>query len=335
MKDTNKAVAESEASGTSAAIAGGGTDFRRLARRNYWKAHWPLYAFVAPTVIFMLVFCYYPMLGIQLAFKNWNPNLGIWGSHIAQTKEGTVDAFLHFKKFFEPEILEKLKNTVRLSTLRLLIGFPLPIVMVVFMNEMRVPHTKKLIQTLTYLPHFVSWVIIAGILKNFVATGSGFQEFCKAVFGKELLLFSNSDLFIVTLLVSDVWKEVGWSTIIYLAAIAGIDPSLEEAAMIDGANRRQKICHIILPGIMPAVSINMIFACSGILNGGFDQVFNMYNSAVYSKGDILETYLYRIGVSGGDYSLSTALGLLTSLVSVTLMLIANKIVEKLGGTHIL
>lgn len=185
-----------------------------------------------------------------------------------------------------------------------------------------------------YLPHFVSWVIIAGILQSFTQTGGTFQNFLAAIFGKEIHFFSDSDLFLGILIISDIWKEAGWNTIIYLAAIAGIDPCLEEAASIDGAGRFQRIIHIILPGISPALSINLIFACSGLIYGGFDQVFNMYNSAVYPKGDILETYLYREGIGNGKYSLSTALGLFNSSVALILMLVANKIVKKIGGTSL-
>jgi putative aldouronate transport system permease protein len=261
--------------------------------------------------------------------------LGIWGSSWAVNDAGSLDIFKHFKKIFaDPEILGKLLNTVRLSCLRLVFGFPIPIIIVVAMNEMRLLKLKKFIQTLIYLPHFVSWVIIAGILQSFTQTGGTFQTAMTAIFGRELYFFSDSDLFIATLIVSDLWKEAGWNTVIYLAAIAGIDPCLEEAAMIDGAGRWQRIVHIILPGISSAVSINLIFACSNLIYGGFDQVFNLYNSAVYAKGDILETYTYRIGISGGQYSLSTALGFFNSSVALILMLIANKIVKKLGGSSL-
>lgn len=301
----------------------------------YMKGNWQLYVFLLPAFLFFLLFSYYPMLGIQIAFKDWNPNLGIWGSHWAKNADGSLNLLKHFKTIFQDEyVFVTLKNTLRLSSLRLVFGFLPPIIIVILMNEMRTPRLKKSIQTLTYLPHFVSWIIIAGILQSLTQTDGTLQKIFLKIFGKELHFFGDSDLFIVMLIVSDIWKEAGWGTIIYLAAIGGIDPSIEEAAMIDGAGRWQRIKHVIFPGILPAISINLIFACSGLIYGGFDQVFNLYNTAVYPKGDILETYLYRIGVGNGKYSLSTAIGLFNSTVSFALMLIANKVVGKLGGATV-
>ena len=312
-----------------------GGESKKARNHSDWRANWQLYVLILPATVFFLIFSYYPMFGLQIAFKNWNPNLGIWGSHWATNSEGALDIFVHFKRIFnDEEVFGKLVNTLRLSTMRLLFGFPVPIIVVVLMNEMRLFRVKKFVQTLIYLPHFVSWVIIAGILQSFTQTGGTFQNFLAAIFGKEIHFFSDSDLFLGILIISDIWKEAGWNTIIYLAAIAGIDPCLEEAASIDGAGRFQRIIHIILPGISPALSINLIFACSGLIYGGFDQVFNMYNSAVYPKGDILETYLYREGIGNGKYSLSTALGLFNSSVALILMLVANKIVKKIGGTSL-
>ncbi len=301
----------------------------------YIKSNWQLYVFLLPAFVFFLIFSYYPMLGIQIAFKDWNPNLGTWGSPWATGENGELRLFKYFSKIFSDEyVLITLVNTLRLSSLRLLFGFFPPIIMVILMNEMRTPHLKKTIQTLTYLPHFVSWIIIAGILQSLTQTGGTLQQILKSIFGKELQFFGDSDLFIAMLIISDIWKEAGWGTIIYLAAINGINPSVEEAALIDGAGRWQRIVHVILPGILPAISINLIFACSGLIYGGFDQVYNMYNSAVYPKADIMETYLYRIGVSNGNYSLSTAMSLFNSTVSFLLMLIANKIIGKLGGSTV-
>lgn len=301
----------------------------------YLKGNWQLYLFLLPAFAFFLVFSYYPMLGIQIAFKDWNPNLGMWGSPWATSDDGRLQLLKYFSKIFSDEhVLVTLTNTLRLSSLRLLFGFFPPIIMVILMNEMRAPRLKKTIQTLTYLPHFVSWIIIAGILQSLTQTGGTLQQIFKGVFGKELQFFGDSDLFIVMLIVSDIWKEAGWGTIIYLASINGINPSVEEAALIDGAGRWQRIVHVIMPGILPAVSINLIFACSGLIYGGFDQVYNMYNSAVYPKADIMETYLYRIGVSSGNYSLSTAMSLFNSTVSFLLMLLANKIIGKLGGSTV-
>ncbi len=300
---------------------------------SYWKSNWQLYVLILPAVLFFLVFSYYPMLGVQIAFKDWNPNLGIWGSQWATDAQGNLDLLKWFRRIFEdPEVSGKLVNTIRLSSLRLVCSFPIPIIIVVLMNEMKLQKLKKGVQTMIYLPHFVSWVIMAAILQSFTATGGALQNLFLKVFGQELHFFADGKLFLGLLIVSDIWKEVGWSTIIYLAALSNIDPAIEEAAAIDGANRWQRIRHIILPGILPAISINLVFACSNLIYGGFDQVFNLYNTAVYSTGDILETYLYRIGVSNGNYDLSTALSLFNSVVAFSLMMIANKVVKKIGGS---
>ena len=300
---------------------------------RYWKANWHLYVLTLPAVLFFLIFSYYPMLGLQIAFKDWNPNLGIWGSHWAIDENGVTDLLKWFRKIFEdPEVSGKLINTIRLSSLRMICSFPIPIIIVVLMNEMKLQRLKKGIQTMIYLPHFVSWVIMSAILQSLTATGGTLQNLFLEIFGQEIHFFADGKLFLGLLIVSDIWKEVGWGTIIYLAALSSIDPNIEEAAAIDGAGRWARIRYIVLPALIPAISINLVFACSNLIYGGFDQVFNLYNSAVYSTADILETYLYRIGVSNGNYSLSTALSLFNSMVAFGLMMIANKIVKKIGGS---
>lgn len=303
------------------------------AGASYWRANWQLYVLILPAVAFFLIFSYYPMLGLQIAFKDWNPNLGIWGSHWATDENGALDLLKWFRKIFDdPEVAGKLLNTIRLSSLRLVCSFPIPIIIVVMMNEMRLRRLKKGVQTMIYLPHFVSWVIMSAILQSLTATGGTLQNLFLKIFGQEIHFFADGKLFLVLLIVSDIWKEVGWATIIYLAALSNVDPNVEEAAAIDGAGRWQRIRYIILPALVPAISINLVFACSNLVYGGFDQVFNLYNSAVYSTADILETYLYRIGVSNGHYSLSTALSLFNSLIAFGLMMCANKIVKKIGGS---
>ncbi|MCX7614801.1 MAG: ABC transporter permease subunit [Clostridiales bacterium] len=287
-----------------------------------------------PAVIFFLVFSYYPMLGLQIAFKDWKIFGGIWGSPWAST-DGQLDLLKHFKLLFTDSLFfSKFINTLRISTLKLLCGFPVPIIIVVLLNEMRSVRYKKVVQTISYLPHFISWIIISGILLTLTASGSGFQSFLSSVFGKELLFFSDDNLFLVVIVLSEIWKESGWATIIYFAAISNIDPCLEEAAAIDGASRMDKIIHIILPGLRPAISINLILSLSGLVYGGFDQIFNMYNTAVYGKGDILETYLFRIGIGGGQYDVATALGLFNSVLALTLTLLANYIIKKKEGDGI-
>ena len=301
---------------------------------QYIKRNWMLYLFLVPFVGGILLFKYYPMVGIQLAFKDWNMWKGIWGSPWAAI-DGEKDVFKYFKIIFtDSEFIRKLLNTLRISSLKLLFGFPVPIFLTIFMNEMRSKKFRTIIQILLYLPYFISWVIIAGILKQITATGGALQAGLKSIFGQELQFFSNGDLFLFVLIFSDIWKNAGWETIIYLAAINAISPELYEAASIDGANRRQKITHVTLPGLLPAISINIIFKASGLMSAGFDQIFNLYNTAVYSVADVLETYSYRIGIGGAQYPLATAMGLFNSLVGFVLILIANFTVKKIGGTAI-
>ena len=313
---------------------------RKLPLRKYVRKNWQLYSMLAVMVIVLAVFCYYPMLGIQLAFKDFRIAIGtqsggIWGSPWATDDAGNLDLFKHFKSLFgNPDIFKTFLNTLRLSSLRMLFGFPVPIIMAVFLNELTGEKYKKTVQSITYLPYFISWVIISGILTNLSATGSGLQKVLARMFGHEIEFFGDSDLFLGLLVVSDIWKNAGWGTIIYFAALTGISPELYEAAEVDGANRWRKMLHITLPGLLPAVTINLIFAISGIVYGGFDQVYNMYNRTVYDKADILETYIFRNGVVGGDYSLGTAMGLFNSSIAFVLTLIANKVVKKLGGSGI-
>lgn len=303
--------------------------------RIYFSKYWLLYAMLFPTVVYLLIFNYYPMLGLQLAFKDWKMKEGLWGSPWATNEDGTLFLFKNFYVLMSDHTFwQKFGNTLRISSLRLIFGFPMPIMLVIFLNELTSERYKKIIQSISYLPHFISWIIISGIIISMTESGTGFQNIMKAIFGKELYFFTDNNLFIVMLVVSSIWKSCGWGTIIYFAAITGIGQELYEAATVDGANRWQKIRFITLPGILPAITITLILNLSNIVYGGFDQVFNMYNTAVYDKGDILETYLYRIGVSGGEYALGTAVGLFNSLIALVLTLVANYSVRLIGGEGI-
>lgn len=307
---------------------------------RYLKKNWQLYSMLLVMFVTLLVFNYWPMTGLQLAFKDWkipigNQAGGIWGSPWAVNAEGQLDLLKHFRTLFtDPLVYPTFFNTLRISILRLLIGFPMPIILALLLNEVPSSRFRKTVQSLSYLPYFISWVIIAGILKDLTAADGVLQGFLAGIFGHQLDFFGNANLFIALLIVSDIWKNVGWGTVIYFAALTGIDPGLYEAAMIDGASRWQRIRYITLPGIMPALSINLIFSLSGIVYGGFDQIYNLYNPLVYSKADILETYLFRNGILGGDYALGTAMGLFNSVIAFALVMLANRLVKKIGGEGI-
>lgn len=307
---------------------------------KYLKRNWQLYSMLLIMLIVLGVFHYWPMTGLQLAFKDWVIPIGdqaggIWGSPWATDANGNLDLFKHFKTLFtNPKVYVTFFNTLRISILRLVCGFPMPIILALLLNEVTSNKFRKITQSISYLPHFISWVIIAGILKDMTASQSALQNFLSSIFGHEIDFFSNGTLFIVLLIISNIWKSVGWGTIIYFAALTGIDPGLYEAATVDGANRWKRMIYITLPGILPAVSINLIMSVSGIVHGGFDQIYNLYNPLVYDKADILETYLFRNGVIGGDYALGTAMGLFNSVISFILVISANKIIKKMGGDGI-
>lgn len=289
---------------------------------------WQLYLMFLPVAVLLLIFNYFPMYGVTLAFKDFNPRLGIFGSKWI--------GFEHFQTLFtDPYFLKVLWNTIRISLLKFAIGFPVPIILTLMLNEVKNAKFKRTVQTVSYLPYFISWVVVSGILINiFSIDGGQVNKLIQTLGGEQVNFFGDSNAFLTLLVISDIWKNAGWGTVIYFAAIANINPELYEAAMIDGANRFQRMRHITLPGMVPALSINLIFSCSSLLSAGFDQIFNLYNPVVYKVADIIDTYIFRIGISDGNYGISTALGLFNSVISVTLILVVNKVIKKLGGEGI-
>lgn len=295
---------------------------------TYGLRNWELYVMLIPCVIVLFIFNYLPIYGIVLAFKDYNPLLGIMGSKWVGGE--------HFQRLFQdPDFFTVVRNTLRISGLKILFGFPVPIILAVLMNEMRKMLFKRTVQTLIYLPHFISWVVIAGILFDILSVEHGTLNALLGLFHiGPIDFYSQDNWFIAAVIGSDIWKGAGWGTIIYFAALSNISPELYEAAEIDGANRWRKMLHITLPGIMPAVTICAIFSLSGIMYAGFDQIFNMYNPLVYDVADIIDTYVYRVGITSGKYGLATALGLFNSVIAFVLILAANKLIKKAGGVGI-
>lgn len=295
---------------------------------NVIRKNWQIYLMFLPAAVLLFIFCYVPMYGIVLAFKEYSPVLGIMGSEWVGLE--------HFRTLFSDSyFLKVLLNTVRISLLKFAAGFPVPIILALLLNEVRHNAFKRTVQTLSYLPYFISWVVVSGILINICSIDGGvINRFIEWMGFGPVNFFGNGRAFLALLVISDIWKGAGWGTIIYFAAISGINPELYEAALIDGANRYRRIRHITLPSLVPAISINLIFSCSSLLSGGFDQIFNLYNPIVYDVADIIDTYIFRIGISDGNYGVSTALGLFNSVVSVVLILSVNKIIQKLGGEGI-
>lgn len=305
----------------------------------YMKRYWPLYLMIIPVLVYLFIFSYVPMGGLILAFKDYNFRLGIWDSPWAVDANGNLDLFKYFRVLFDnPEWWKSFGITMKISALRLVFGFFVPIVITILLTEMKSKKFSKGFQIVSYLPHFISWVVIYGILMALTTSRGEFQNLMASIFGKEVRFFSDPNIFTGLVIFSNIWKEAGWSTIIYFAAIASISPDLYEAADIDGATRWQKIKNITLPGMVPAISINLILQASGFVFGGFDQIFAMSangaNMAVLPYVQITEIFLYNAGINNFEYSLATVVGLFNSVISFVLVLAANKIIKMIGGDGI-
>lgn len=294
-------------------------------KKNYFRRHWQLYAMFIPAAVLLLIFNYVPMYGTVLAFKDFSPRAGILGSEWV--------GFENFKTLFSNSyFFTVLGNTLKISLLKFIAGFPVPLILALMMNEVQSSKFKRTVQTVSYLPYFISWVVVAGILIDICSIEGGIVNGIVEFFGGEAInFFGDGQAFIGLLVVSDIWKGAGWGTIIYFAALSGIDPAIYEASMIDGANRWQRIRYIIMPALVPAISINLLLTCQSFMSAGFDQIFNLYNRTVYESADIIDTYIYRIGITDGKYEMSTALGLFNSVITISLILITNKLIKKMGG----
>ncbi|HHW58442.1 MAG TPA: sugar ABC transporter permease [Clostridia bacterium] len=277
----------------------------------------------------MFIFNYIPMYGLVIAFKDFNI--------VKPISDAPWVGLKHFIEFVNDDnFLNVLTNTLGISLLKLLIGFPLPIIFALLLNELTSLKFKKAVQTISYLPHFLSWVILGGIIINWLSDIGLINDILiKMKILKEPISFlGDPQYFWWIAVISDVWKELGWSAIIYLAAIAGIDPEMYEAAIIDGASRLQKIWYITLPAIKPTITILFILAVSGIFNSNFDQILVLRNSLNASASDVIDIYVYRMGIQNANYSYATAAGLLKSIVSMILLLIANEISKRLNETSL-
>ncbi|QHT62844.1 sugar ABC transporter permease [Paenibacillus lycopersici] len=283
-----------------------------------------LYLMLTPALVYYLIFHYIPMYGAIVAFKDFSITKGILGSDWAGFKQ--FDYLFSQDKFWQV-----IKNTVIISLYRLTFGFPAPIIAALLLNEVRSRAFKKSVQTVIYLPHFISWVILGGILINLLSTDSGVVNNIIKLFGGTPIGFlSNETYFRSTLVFSMIWKEFGWNTIIYMAALAGISPHLYEAAVLDGANRFQRLLYLTLPLIRSTIMLVLILRLGGIMEAGFEQIFVLYNPAVYRVSDIIDTYVYRIGLTDGRFSLAAAVGLFKSLINFGLLVIANWLSRKMG-----
>ena len=281
-----------------------------------------MYVLFLPVVVYFFFFSYLPIFGVQLAFKNFNLGKGIWGSE--------WNNFYHFQRLFtSPKFWEVMSNTLEISIKRIVFGFPAPIILALLINEVRHMTFKRVVQTISYMPHFLSWVIIAGILTELLSPSRGVINYIISFLGGQPIYFlTRPEMFQTILIVSGNCASIGWSTILYLAAISGVDEQLYEAALVDGAGRLRCVWNITIPSILPIISILFILGLGSILSAGFDQVFNLYNPQVYSTGDIVDTYVYRIGMISFDYAYSTAVNLFKNVVGLLLVVGTNAIIRQ-------
>ncbi|MFW9335597.1 ABC transporter permease [Paenibacillus polymyxa] len=298
-----------------------------LARRWAQQRHLQTMALLG--VLWMIIFHYIPMYGILIAFKHFD----IIGTISSAPWAGLE----HFRAFLEDDSFWYIvKNTLGISLLKLAIGFPLPIVFALFLNEIRSTRFKKSIQTISYLPHFLSWVILGGILTTWLADTGMINQLLLAWgwIDQPISYLAEPGYFWTIVVSSDIWKELGWSAIIYLAAMAGVSTDMYEAATIDGAGRFQKMWYVTLPAIKGTISILFILAVSGILNSNFDQILVLRNSLNESASNVVDIYVYQVGIQQGRFSYSTAVGLLKSVLALILLLIANSVTKRMNNTSL-
>ncbi len=305
--------------------------YEKSKSSSLWKKiapNWELYLFILPVVAYFIIFHYWPMYGIQIAFRDYKGTLGIWGSEWVGLE--------HFQRFFNSYYIWRLiRNTITISLYQLLVGFPIPIIMALGFNELKSSKLKKFAQTVTYAPHFISLVVLVSMIQTFLSPSVGMVNRLIEAMGGEAVYFMTEAKYFKTIYVfSGVWQNMGWNSIIYMAALAGVDPSLHEAAIMDGATRFDRIWHINIPSILPTITIMLIMNVGGLMNVGFEKVFLMQNSLNMESSDIISTYVYRMGMQQGQYSFSAAVGLFNSVINFILLITVNTITKKIGETSL-
>lgn len=287
------------------------------------KKDWPFHLLILPSVILTFIFSYMPIYGIIMAFQDFNPGLGFFRSPWVGLE--------NFRLIFQQQQFTKtIYNTLFISTFKIALGTFTSVVFALLLNEVDSTFFKRLFQTIVYIPNFISWVIMAGILLNILAT-DGFINTMLGTFGiRPVQFISNQNIFPWTIIITDVWKTFGFNTVVYLATITSIDPELYESAIIDGSGRWKQIKYITIPLLTPIIILMTVLALGNVLNAGFDQVYNLYSPVVYPKGDIIDTYVYRLGLQNGKYAIGTAVGLFKSVISCVLISLSLYIAYKVA-----
>ena len=297
---------------------------RKGLLRQYMRTHSDLYVLLLPGILLTLLFKYVPMYGLVIAFQDFNIFKGFAGSPFV--------GLTHFRKLFtDSYFYTALKNSFIISFYKLVFTFPFPIILAIMIFEARNKVFKRTVQTLVYLPHFLSWAVVYGIFYSILSLNGIWNDFTDFLGLGRVSYFITPSVFRGVLVLTDAWKEMGWGCIIYLAALTSIDPSLYEAARIDGAVKIQQIMHVTLPGIMSTIVIMLVLRLGSLLSAGFDQIFIMYNPTVYDVADIIDTYVYRQGIGQMNYSYSSAVGLFNSVVSMVLVLSSNAVAKRCFG----
>ena len=295
--------------------------------RKDWIRNKTLYFLMIPVIIFYLLFCYKPMYGALIAFKDYTPALGF-------TKSPWV-GLQNFTRFFDSVYFGRLlRNTILLSFYNLLFGFPAPIILALMLNEVRCSKFKNLTQTITYLPHFISMIVVAGMITNFCMTTGLINDIIVFFGGTASPLLQNPKFYRTIYVVSSIWQQIGWGSIIYLSALAGVDSQLYEAAAIDGAGKFQQLMHVTLPGISPTIVIMFVMKIGQLMSMGYEKTILLYNPSTYETADIIASYVYRVGLLEQDWSYSTAIGLFNSVINLVLIVMANRISKRLTETSL-
>jgi len=286
---------------------------------------------LVPALIILFIYNYLPMIGIVIAFQDFNVGLGIrafW--------ESDWVGLAHFRRLFSsPDFTRALTNTLVIAVGKIILNFITPIVVALLLNEVRINWLKRGLQTIIYFPHFLSWVIMAGVIKEVLAPDGMLNGMLGALFGMEPIFWlGDKSIFPWLMVVTETLKEFGFGTVVYLAAITGIDPSLYEAAIVDGANRFKQTIHVTIPGMLPIIVLSLVLSLGRILNAGFDQIFNLYSVPVYETGDIIDTLVYRISMQGGQYDFGTAVGLFKSVISMFLISLSYWLAYKFANYEV-
>ena len=306
------------------------TRVRGMDKRRLWiqmKRYKWIYALFVPTLILLIIFSYMPLFGVQIAFRDYRYAKGIWGSDFV--------GFKYFERMFrEATFLRVLRNTLWISFLKIVIVFPGGVIFALLLNEISQPKIKRLYQTASSLPHFLSWIVLAGIMRDVLSLTGPVNAIVQLLGGTPKVLLADSKLFVPILVISDLWQTMGWDSIVFLAALSSIDPTLYEAAMVDGATRWQKMRYIDLPLLMSTACIMLILRAGNLMNVGFEKVFLMQNDLNMSTSEIIATYVYKMGLRNSQYAVSTAVNLFNNLVNFVLLLLVNCVTRKLGETSL-